>query len=456
MNRAPHRDTIAAVATPPGTGGIAIVRVSGPRAEAVLKSLFHRADRRAAWESHVMAYGHLVHAGEVLDEAMGVLMRAPRSFTCEDVAELHCHGGPVVTARVLEAALACGARAAEPGEFSRRAFEAGRIDLAQAEATMELIGASGTQAPRAAVRQLGGGLSRAVRLAQQELVDLLAALEAATDFPDEVDEVLTARQVREAAAALARRLRDACDARAGRVLERGLDVTIAGQPNVGKSSLLNLLLEEERAIVTDIPGTTRDVLTGSIELDGLRVNLSDTAGLRDSKDPVEALGVARARERMDQADLVLVVLDASRPLSEADAALIAGLPPERTAVLLNKTDLGELLTPERIHAVAPDMPCRSLSVRTAQGLEAVKALLRAHAGDIRGEHALLVAARHVEAAQTAVRALEAACQTLGEAMPVDLAVIDLRAALHALGSITGEDADERVIDAVFANFCVGK
>ena len=173
-------------------------------------------------------------------------------------------------------------------------------------------------------------------------------------------------------------------------------------------------------------------------------------------DPVEALGVAKARARMEQADLVLVVLDASQPLSPADAALIAALPPNRTAVLLNKTDLGEALTPEGIRAVAPDTPCRSLSVRTAQGLEAVKALLKAHAGDIRGEHALLVAARHVEAAQEAVRALEAACQTLSEAMPTDLAAIDLRAALHALGSITGEDADERVIDAVFANFCVGK
>lgn len=456
MSRGLNRETIAAVATPPGTGGIAIVRVSGPKAEAVLKALFRRADRKTAWESHVMAYGHLVHNGETLDEAMGVLLRAPRSFTREDMAELHCHGGPVVTARVLEAVLACGARPAEPGEFSRRAFEAGRIDLAQAEATMELIGASGTQAARAAVRQLGGGLSRYVRQVQQELVDLLAALEAATDFPDEVDETLTACQVREAASALAQRLWSACDARAGRVLERGLDVTIAGQPNVGKSSLLNLLLEEERAIVTDVPGTTRDVLTGSIELDGLRVNLSDTAGLRESTDPVEALGVARARARMEQADLVLVVLDASQPLSPADAALIAGLPPERTAVLLNKTDLGEVLTPESIRAIAPDMPCRSLSVRTAQGLEAVKALLKAHAGDIRGEHALLVAARHVEAAQEAVRALEAACQTLSASMPTDLAAIDLRAALRALGSITGEDADERVIDAVFANFCVGK
>lgn len=450
------RETIAAIATPPGIGGIAVLRISGALAEPVLQALFRRADGTQMWESHVMAYGRVVEGHEILDEAMGVLMRAPRSYTREDVAELHCHGGAVVTARVLEAVLACGVRAAEPGEFARRAFEAGRIDLAQAEATMALIGASGAQAARAALRQMRGGLSKPVRAAQAELVDMLSALEAATDFPDEVDETRTAQQVIAQAQALAQRLRAACDARAGRVLEQGLDVVIAGQPNVGKSSLLNLLLEEERAIVTEMPGTTRDVLTGSIILDGLRINLSDTAGLRDASDPAEAIGVARAREHMAQADLVLVVLDASQPLTQADAALIAGLEPARGAVLLNKTDLGVVLTPDQLLTLAPDMPCLTLSARTSEGLDAVKRLLLAQAGNASGEQALLVSARHVAAAQAAIGALDAACATLRADLPMDLAVIDLREALHALGSITGENADEQVIDAVFANFCVGK
>ncbi len=439
----PVSDTIAAIATPPGVGGIAILRVSGPDAERILSVLFHQ----SAWESHRLTYGHLRHGGEVLDEAMGVLMRAPRSYTREDVAEFHCHGGDAVCRRVLEAVLSLGARPAQPGEFTRRAFENGRIDLSQAEAAMLLIGAQGEAAARAALSQMGGAVSRLIRAAKDRLVDMLSEIAACTDFPDEVEEAPTAAKLIREAKALAGDLRAACDARQGRVLEQGLSVVLTGRPNVGKSSMLNALLGEERAIVTAEPGTTRDTVHGTLELDGVRVRLTDTAGLRRAEGEAEGLGIRRAREAVEAADLLIIVLDASRPLSDEDAQLLSETEGKDRLVVLNKSDLPPVLS------LPHDL---TVSAETGAGMDALREKLRKRAAAALPDSALLTQARHVDAASRAAAALDEMAQSLESGAPVDLAAVDASEALRALGEITGESAEESVVDAVFRNFCVGK
>ncbi len=451
-------DTIVALATPPGVGGVAIVRISGPDAARILACVFAAADGRAVgdWPSHQLTYGHVVEAGQPVDEAMAVLMRAPRSYTHEDVAEVHSHGGAWVRRRVVQLAVAAGARVAEPGEFTRRAFAHGRIDLAQAEAVMRLVSAEGEQAARAAMQQLSGGVSRFVLDAREKLTALLAGLEAALDFPDEVDEAEAVAGLTEGCLALAEQIESAADPRAGKLLREGLDVAIAGRPNVGKSTLLNALLGEARAIVTDVPGTTRDTLTERITLDGAILQLTDTAGLRNSGDAVEAMGITRAQAALARADLWLLVLDASRLLAEEDRALLTRPCDVPRIVALNKGDLPAMLAASDIHALCPDADVVSIAAQTGAGIDALKEKLAAHAGVSVETGASLSEARHIDAARQAAKALYAAAQALREGLPLDIAAVDLRDALHALGSITGETLDENVLDAVFATFCVGK
>lgn len=441
-------DTIAAIATPPGTGGVAIVRVSGPDAAGVLCRAFRRADRKTEWKSHEFVFGHIVRGEETVDEGMAVLMRAPRSYTREDVAELHCHGGETVTRMTLEAALAAGARPAEPGEFTRRAFENGRVDLAQAEAVMRLIGAQGEAAARQARRQMDGAVSRGVEKARQALLAMLSEIAACTDFPDEIEEAPTAAKLLEEAKALSGALRAACAPRSARVLETGLNVVIAGRPNVGKSSLLNALLGEERAIVTSEAGTTRDTVRGAMELAGVRVNLTDTAGIRHADSEAEKIGVRRAREAVESADLTLVVLDASGPLAPEDEETLAGTENVRRWIVLNKTDLPQ----------ADGLPKADIvvSAQTGEGVDALRERLGEEAKRAQGGGALLTQARHIDAAMRAADALDAMRATLESGMPLDFANVDALEALRALGEITGVDAAEDVVDAVFANFCVGK
>lgn len=436
-------DTIAAIATPPGTGGIAIVRISGAAAQAIAGALFGRAQ----WESNRLYYGHIRHGGETLDEAMAVLMRGPHSYTREDVAELQCHGGRQTAHRVLEAVLQRGARAAEPGEFTRRAYENGRIDLTQAEAAMRLIGAQSEAAARAALRQMDGAVTRGIRRAQAALTGMLAEIAACTDFPDEIEEAPTAQSLMQQTDALLASLASACDARKGRVLEEGLSVVIAGRPNVGKSSLLNALLGESRAIVTAQPGTTRDAVHGTMMLQGIAVHLTDTAGLRNADGEAETIGIARARAAVAAADLLLIVLDNSAPLSGEDAALLADTAAQSRLVLLNKSDLPAVLD------IPHDL---TLSAQSGEGVDALRVRLSEYAAGAQAAQALLTQARHIEAATRAIRSLEDMQKTLACGMPVDFAALDAREALHALGTITGENAEESVVDAVFRDFCVGK
>lgn len=444
-------DTIAAIATAPGEGGVAILRISGDSAEQIMRSAFRpaRGYRHGKIESHRMYYGHAVDEdGAHLDEVMAVIMRAPKSYTREDVVEISCHGGRAAIRRILKRVLSLGARSAEPGEFTRRAFENGRIDLAQAEAVMSLISAGSDAAYRAGMRQLEGGVSGFVKECRSALLSLMARIEAANDFPEEIDELTEARDAAVEATKIAARLRGRADAKAARIVREGVSVVLAGKPNVGKSSLMNALLGSERAIVTEIAGTTRDVLTESMTLNGIRYTLSDTAGRRETGDIVEAIGVKRAEDAAKSADVVVLVLDAARGMDEEDMRLLAEQD-GRYIVVWNKTDVGGE-KPESLGAAI------EVSARTGEGMEALTAAIEEKAGADTGSEEMLTEERQIALALRAADSLSLAADALGGGAPLDVASVDLWDAIRFLGEITGEDATESLIAEVFANFCVGK
>ena len=448
-------DTIAAIATARGAGGIAIVRISGRKAGVIMSGLFHPAVKRDQYNSHQMMYGWAIDGrGDTLDEVMAVLMRAPFTYTREDVVEIHCHGGNLCAASVLRRALELGARMAQPGEFTRRAFMNGRIDLSRAEAVMQLIGANAQAAARASLRQLEGGVSGFVNHLSGELTGLLALIEASNDYPDEIEEEAAADKVAAELKNIIRDIRSRCDARHARLLREGASIVLAGRPNVGKSSLMNALLNQERAIVTDIPGTTRDVLTERVTIGGVLAELSDTAGQRDTSDPIEKIGVDRAIRATETADVLLIVVDAAEPLSPEDEALIRGAE-ERAIICLNKTDLPPMVTRSDIEAMT-DATIIELSARQGLGIDALtdEIARRIASGD--EQDGLLMVERHIELAQRAAEALHSAIDAIESGLPLDTAAIDLRAAMLFLGQITGQDVTEEVIDRIFSTFCVGK
>lgn len=446
-----NTSTIAAIATAPGQGGIAIVRLSGPEAERILMQVFRPA-KHSEMISHMLTYGQVIDGDAPVDECMAVLMRAPRSYTREDVAELQLHGGGYIAQRVLALCLRHGAELAAPGEFTRRAFLNGRIDLSQAEAVMNLIAAQGEQAHRAAMRQLQGGASSFIRSSADELYEIQAGVAACIDYPEEIDEAEAAADLIPRAEQLAAHLDAACDERAARILESGLRVALCGQPNVGKSSLLNALLGEERAIVTPIPGTTRDMVTGDLILGGSVIHLTDTAGLHATDDPVEQLGVARARRAMEEADLVLAVFDASHALTADDHALLRALKGRNVLILLNKADLPQAVSAAELTSLL-DAPVLTVSARDDTSLAPLKAFLAKQAAV--SDKLALTQPRHVEAARRAARHLRQAAET-ARTLSVDMAGIDLQSAQLALAEITGDEVEERLLDRVFGMFCVGK
>ena len=440
-----QKDTIAALATAQGEGGIAIVRISGDKAESCLKTLFQPA---VAFESHRMYYGHLVQDGQVLDECMAVLMRAPRSYTREDVAEIHLHGGSFVAGSVLKALYALGVRPAAAGEFTKRAFLNGRIDLSRAEAVMALISAEGSRAARAAVRQLSGGVSSFIQTAQEKLLMLLSGVAAAIDYPEEITFEEAAGEMTEGALSLADELEKACDERGARIARSGLEVVLCGCPNVGKSSLLNALSREEVAIVTDIPGTTRDILRSDMLLSGLKVRFVDTAGLRQNTDTIETIGVEKAKKAVASADVAVVVLDASRPLQAQDEALLQDTQDMPRIIVLNKWDL-----PHALHAEDFDNAV-CVSAAKGEGLQALEEKIVSF-GAGAGESEL-TQERHMALAREAAAALRRAAQACEEGEAVDVAAVELNEALHVLGRITGDQVDDKLLDDVFSRFCVGK
>jgi len=450
-----QRETIVAVATARGEGGIAIVRISGDASEAILRKMFIPAQRREYFESHRLMYGWVIGAsGETLDEAMAVLMRAPSTYTREDVAEIQCHGGIVSADAIVRRATDLGARLAQPGEFTKRAFMNGRIDLSKAEAVMQLIGANSMAAARASVRQLEGGVSAFVSQTSDRLKDVLALLEASTDFPEEVEEEAAAPQVADALRKVIDEIRRRSDAKCARVLREGASIVLAGRPNVGKSSLMNALLNQNRAIVTEVPGTTRDVLTERINIGGIVAELSDTAGQRDTEDPVERIGVDRARRAAEVADVVLVVLDAASELDDEDAEWVRHCD-DRTIICLNKRDLEPKTQLEMLSALTDGM-ILEISARTGQGIDRLMDELARRVALNDADGGYMMAQRHIELAQSAASSLETAIEAIEGGLPLDMAAIDIRLAMEKLSEITGENATEAVIDRVFSKFCVGK
>jgi tRNA modification GTPase len=453
-------DTIAAVATAvaPGEGSVAIVRMSGPEAEPIGLRLFRSAGAQL-WESHRVLYGH-VHdpaSGERVDEALLLLMRAPRSFTRETVVELHCHGGLIAVQRVLELVLAAGARRAEPGEFTQRAFLNGRLDLTQAEAIGEMVTARSRRAAQLAMAGLDGGLQQRIGGLRERLLDQLAELEARVDFEEDLPPLDGAAVVAELEAVRAALEQLVAEARQGELLRQGLRVAIVGRPNVGKSSLLNLLSQRERAIVTDLPGTTRDLLESELVLGGVPLTLIDTAGIRPTTDRVEALGIGRARQALAAADAVLLLFDLSIGWTAADEQLRQVVP--RGAVLLvagNKADVAGQpagLVPAGAGLPA-DLHCSAL---TGEGREALVAelLRRCGAAPLEGLQVALNA-RQRDLAAAAAESLEASLAAAAQQLPWDFWTIDLRAAVRSLGEITGAEVSEAVLDRIFARFCIGK
>ena len=446
-----YRDTIAAISTPLGEGGIGIVRLSGPDARPIAGTMFpgRPLDRR-------LRYGHVIdpQTGERVDEVLVSFMAAPHSYTREDVVEINCHGGPLPLQRILQLALRQGARLAQPGEFTLRAFLNGRIDLAQAESVLDVIRARTEASLRVAVRGLGGQLSSAVRDLRRPVLSALAYLTARIDFPeDDVAPQDVAGPLAEASRALAELL---STADAGLVYRLGVKTAIVGRPNVGKSSLLNRLLREDRSIVAPMPGTTRDTVEEVANIKGVPFVLVDTAGIVHSRDAVEALGVERSRRAIEGADLVLHVVDNSQPLTEADRE-IAGLAGSRAAlVVANKCDLPGRAHPEELGREAPVVYTSALSGEGLGRLEE-KMVEMALGGRVAASDAPLVThPRHKDALERAAAALDQALEDLQAGMPDDFVTIRLTACLGALGEITGETVREDLLEAIFAEFCIGK
>lgn len=447
-------DTICAPATAPGEGAVGIVRVSGPEAVALVGGLFAASSGHplAAAPSHTVHHGRLADAaGAPIDEVLVLLMRGPRSYTREDVVEVQCHGGPAAVEAALAALTGSGARLAEPGEFTRRAFLNGRIDLTRAEAVLALISARTETAHRIAGRQLAGALAERLEPVADGLKALCAHLEAAIDFPDEDLQPPPDLGTRLGAARTA--LADAlARGRAGHLLQEGVRLAILGRPNVGKSSLLNRLLGYDRAIVAEAAGTTRDVLEAELAVDGVRFVVQDTAGIRAPGDPVEAEGVARSRRAAQEADLALLVLDAMEGITPDDEKLLAELGGRPALVAVNKCDLAAGEGPPGLTAVR-------VSARTGEGLEALRAAMRDAArgpGAVPLEHGFLTTLRQREALGRSLEALERGLAGLAEGRFPELVAADAREALDRLGEVTGETTTDDLLDAVFARFCIGK
>ena len=463
-----YDDTIVAIATPPGEGGIGTVRLSGPQVEEIVNRIFTLPSgaKVERFESHKLVFGHVSdpRSGDKVDEVLAVLMRAPHSYTREDVAEIDCHGGAVVLQRVLALCLREGARLAQPGEFTLRAFLNGRLDLAQAEAVLDVVKAHTGEGLRLAVEQLGGGLSNRVRGIRARLLHALAHLEATIDFPeDDVPPADVSPDLLEVLDDLNALVESAGT---GIVLRHGLRTAIVGRPNVGKSSLLNALLRADRAIVTPIAGTTRDTLEEVVDVRGVPLVLTDTAGLRgheEAGDPIERLGIERTRRALAQAELVLMVFDGSGPLAQADTEVIRAVEeanPAMRVAIINKSDLSPRLNVKELGKALPNVEIVHASATEPGGTATLEEKLAGLVLSGKARHspdgAMITSARHLEALNRAKEHVEAAIASARAGVPAAFVAVDLHSALNYLGEITGETASEELLDEIFRNFCIGK
>ncbi len=457
-------DTIAAISTPPGEGGIGIVRLSGDEALEIAEKVYKQGNKRLSDQpSHTIHYGNLFNpkTDEKIDEVMVTIMKAPKTYTREDIVEINTHGGVLVTNKVLQTVLAAGARLAEPGEFTKRAFLNGRIDLSQAEAVMDVIRAKTDSAMHNAISQLDGNLSNLISSIRQEILNTLAQVEVNIDYPeyDDVEE-LTSNLMQEKAADVKAQVERILEtAQQGKILRDGLATAIIGRPNVGKSSLLNAFARQEKAIVTNIAGTTRDVIEEFVNVKGVPLKLIDTAGIRETEDLVEKIGVTRSKKAIEEAELVLLVFDQSEKLTEEDFEMMRLTENKERIIILNKMDLEQKLDVEQLFNKVDPQSIISVSVAENNGIEDVeKRIVNLFFEGKTGEKdaTYISNIRHISLLEQSIDALDEVINGIEFGMPVDLVQIDLTRAWDALGEVTGESVQDELITQLFSQFCLGK
>lgn len=458
-----YNDTIAAISTAPGVGGIGIIRVSGIDAIQIVDKVFKSASKKTLMESpsHTIHYGHIVNKeNKVIDEVLVMLMKAPKTFTREDVVEINCHGGPVPLEAVLMEVIRNGARLADSGEFTKRAFLNGRIDLAQVEAIMDIIEAKTEVSLSQAVNQLEGKLSKQIKAYQDSLIQIIARIEVSIDYPEYDEDEPLANDFVDDIKVLNNQLKQLlATADTGKMIREGVKTAIVGQPNVGKSSLLNALLEENKAIVTDIPGTTRDVVEAYLNIDGMPFLLLDTAGIRETEDVVEKIGVERSKESIEKADLILMLIDGSRALDEEELDIIREIKNKDVIFVLNKTDLDPVITQEMLEEYTGGHPIIPISAMKQNGLDALRQGMKqfiVKQGISIGQEATISNQRQKQSLVKAIESLNKVEDTIEMGMPEDCIAIDLHDAYGHLGNIVGEALKDQIIGELFSRFCLGK
>ena len=455
-------DTIAAIATAPGEGGIGIIRISGEKSLQVAESIFKSVTGKLIkdYNTRTLIYGTVVDGEKVIDEVLVAYMKGPKSYTGEDVIEINCHGGFISVKKILELILSKDVRLADAGEFTKRAFLNGRIDLSQAEAIIDVIKAKTDKAHEVAQSQLEGSLSKKIRELRFKVTEVLAHLEVSIDFAEEDVEEITYKTLRENAEDIKREIKKLYDtSESGKILRDGLKTVIIGKPNVGKSSLLNSILGENRAIVTDIAGTTRDVIEEFVNIKGIPLKIVDTAGIRETEDIVEKIGVERSKESYNTADLVIMVLDSSRPLSQEDREILETLENKKTIVLLNKTDLPQQIDIDELSKYVDCSSIIKISALQHKGIEELQDKIEAmvYKGSVKNSSNLMITnSRHKDALLKAYESINDAISAIDQNMPYDFIEVDFKNIWDYLGYINGDTVKEDLLDTIFANFCIGK
>lgn len=455
-------DTIAAISTAVGEGGIAVIRVSGPESVPQVERIFKSKTKLTDAATHTVHYGFIVDpdSGERIEEVLVTVMRAPRSFTMEDVVEISSHGGVISVKKIMDLLLQLDIRYAEPGEFTKRAFLNGRIDLSQAEAVIDLIRSKSDRAFSIALKQVGGTLSRRIRELRHTLIETMAHIEVNIDYPEHDVESLTSAFIREKCQAVMAEIEHLLKtANEGRILREGIVTAIVGRPNVGKSSLLNALAQESRAIVTDIPGTTRDVIEEFVTINGIPLKLLDTAGIRETADVVEQIGVERSRSALQEADLILLVLNHNEPLNEDEIKLIEQIGSRQVIVIINKMDLPQKLDLDTVRAHFNDDRIVQMTIAEQKGMDDLEEAISSifFSGKVESNDLTYVSnVRHIALLKKAHRSLQDAYEATEQHIPIDMIQIDVRSAWESLGEIIGDAVGDSLIDQIFSQFCLGK
>ena len=455
-------DTIAAIATAPGEGGIGIIRISGPKSLEVAEDIFFSMSGKkiSEYPARTLIFGNIKDGDKKIDEVLVAYMKGPNSYTAEDVIEINCHGGFISVKRILELVLSKDVRLAEAGEFTKRAFLNGRIDLSQAEAVIDVINAKTDKAHEVAENQLNGSLSNRIREFRDKVTELLAQVEVAIDYPEEDIEFIAYTTLEEKTRELNKDIKKLYEtSESGKIFREGLKTVIVGKPNVGKSSLLNSILGENRAIVTDIPGTTRDVIEEFVNIKGIPLKIVDTAGIRETDDVVEKIGVEKSMASFDTADLIIMVVDSSSELSEEDREILEKVQGKETIILLNKTDLPQVIDEEEVKKYVNEENIIKISALHNEGIEDVHDRIEAmvYKGDIKSSSNVIITnSRHKDALYRAMKSAEDAMRAIEDRMPLDFVEVDLKNIWDYLGYINGDTVSEDLLDNIFHNFCIGK